>query len=31
MAAAEAIVKAHIEARADLMAVPPAERAAAHS
>jgi len=31
MAKAEAIVKAHIESHADLMAVPPAERQAAHT
>ena len=31
VARAEALVKAHIETRADLMAVPPAERAAAHA
>ena len=30
IAQAEAIVKAHIEARADIMAIPAAERAAAH-
>jgi hypothetical protein len=31
MAKAEAIVKAHVEAHADLMAVPAAERQAAHA
>jgi NAD-dependent dihydropyrimidine dehydrogenase PreA subunit len=31
MAKAEAIVKAHVESHQDLMAVPPAERQAAHS
>jgi len=31
MAKAEAIVKAHVESHADLMAVPPAERQAAHT
>ena len=31
MAAAEAIVKTHIATHADLMAIPPKERAAAHS
>ena len=31
VAKAEAIVKSHVEAHPDLMAVPPAERAAAHA